>query len=148
MRDAKSLVYEGLAELAGGYSGLDRLGVLVDERLPKFRCRSSEASDRRWCRSAMSIEKSGTDIFELEYGGRFADHVESSILGHVLADGRGVRPHAGRHHGLGAPGMPVHQQLNNVHHVKTSPCQRCLALLGIARQLVEQGARAGGSSSR
>ena len=51
-------------------------------------------------------------------------------LGHVLPDGLGVRAQAGGHHHFRAAGVPVHQQLDDVLHVKTSPCQQRLALLG------------------
>ena len=70
MRTAKSRIYEGLRRVRTRESC--RLGVLVDER---FGSPVIKAARRDGVVLAMPIEKSGSAVFELEYGDRFADHV-------------------------------------------------------------------------
>jgi myo-inositol catabolism protein IolC len=70
MRTAKSLVYEGLCQVAPAGGG--RLGVLVDER---FGSAVAKAARRDGVVLAMPVERSGVGVFELEYGDRFAEHV-------------------------------------------------------------------------
>jgi myo-inositol catabolism protein IolC len=70
MRAAKSLIYAGLRQVSLPDRG--RLGVLVDER---YGAPVAEATRRDGVVLAMPIEKSGSPIFELEYGDRFAEHV-------------------------------------------------------------------------
>ncbi len=70
MRDAKSLIYEGLRHVSVEGSG--RLGVLVDE---DYGAPVTAAAREDGVVLAMPIEKSGSRVFELEYGDRFAEHV-------------------------------------------------------------------------
>jgi myo-inositol catabolism protein IolC len=73
LRDAKVVIYEGAREaLAEGISG-GRGGVLVDEHLGSQVARRAKQDGFVL---AMPIEKSGTELFELEYGEKFAAHVE------------------------------------------------------------------------
>jgi myo-inositol catabolism protein IolC len=74
MRDAKMVIYEGARQAVGGGLATGRAGVLVDERL------GADVAERAKTDGfvlAMPIETSGTKLFELEYGDRFADHVEA-----------------------------------------------------------------------
>ena len=73
MRDAKALVYEGLRHVAGSLPK-GRKGVLVDERLGTDVVTSAKSDG---VVLLMPIEKSGSAVFELEYGDRFAEHVEA-----------------------------------------------------------------------
>jgi myo-inositol catabolism protein IolC len=73
MREAKSLIYEGLREVAGT-NAFGRLGVLVDEDFGSAVTRAARDDD---VVLAMPIEKSGSRVFELEYGDRFAEHVDA-----------------------------------------------------------------------
>jgi myo-inositol catabolism protein IolC len=72
MRDAKRLVYEGLRHVAGPLPR-GREGVLVDEQLGTDVAASARSDGLVLL---MPIEKSGSAVFELEYGDRFAEHVE------------------------------------------------------------------------
>jgi myo-inositol catabolism protein IolC len=74
MRDAKLVIYDGLRlAVADGHSP-GRAGVLVDEDLGPEVAKQAKADGLIL---AMPIEKSGTKPFELEYGDRFAEHVEN-----------------------------------------------------------------------
>jgi myo-inositol catabolism protein IolC len=72
MRQAKTLVYEGLRHLAGGVRS-GREGVLVDEELGTDVLQSAKSDGLV---VLLPIEKSGLKEFELEYGDRFAEHIE------------------------------------------------------------------------
>jgi myo-inositol catabolism protein IolC len=72
MRQAKTLIYEGLRHFAGGVRS-GREGVLVDEDFGADVVRSAKSDGLV---VLMPIEKSGQEVFELEYGDRFAEHVE------------------------------------------------------------------------
>jgi myo-inositol catabolism protein IolC len=72
MRQAKSLVYEGLRHVAGRVTA-GREGVLVDEDLGAEVARTAKADGV----VLLPIEKSGARVFEVEYGDRFAEHVEA-----------------------------------------------------------------------
>ena len=72
MRQAKTLVYEGLRHFAGGVRA-GREGVLVDEQLGTEVVDSAKSDGLV---VLMPIEKSGLRVFELEYGDRFAEHIE------------------------------------------------------------------------
>jgi myo-inositol catabolism protein IolC len=72
MRDAKVMIYESLRLALAEPLATGRAGVLVDEHL------GAEVATRAKADGlflAMPIEKSGTKLFELEYGESFADHV-------------------------------------------------------------------------
>jgi len=73
MREAKTLVYEGLRHVAGSLP-FGREGVLVDEYLGADVIRSAKSDG---VVLLMPIEKSGSMEFELEYGDRFAEHIEA-----------------------------------------------------------------------
>ena len=68
MRQAKTLVYEGLRHFAGGVRS-GREGVLVDEELGTGVLHSAKSDGLV---VLLPIEKSGLKEFELEYGDRFA----------------------------------------------------------------------------
>ena len=62
-------------------------------------------------------------------------------LGRVLGDGAPVDPEAPGHLGLLPPGVPVHEDLDDVDHCETSPCHWCSSPRWTRTRLVEQGAR-------
>jgi myo-inositol catabolism protein IolC len=73
MCEAKALIYEGLRHVAGCLS-FGREGVLVDEQLGADVARTAKSDGLV---VLMPIERSGSRVFELEYGDRFVDHVEA-----------------------------------------------------------------------
>ena len=73
MRQAKALVYEGLRHVAKSASA-GRQGVLVDEDYGADVARTAKSDG---VVLLMPIEKSGSRVFELEFGDRFAEHVEA-----------------------------------------------------------------------
>ncbi len=73
MRQAKGLIYEGLRHFAGTVR-FGREGVLVDEDLG---AEVVPAAKSDGVVVLMPIEKSGQEVFELEFGDRFADHIEA-----------------------------------------------------------------------
>lgn len=74
MRDAKLVIYEGAREAVATGLPVGRAGVLVDEHLGSDVAKRAKADGLVL---AMPIEKSGTKLFELEYGEQFAEHVEA-----------------------------------------------------------------------
>jgi myo-inositol catabolism protein IolC len=74
MRDAKLVVYEGARQAIGSGLPTGRPGVLVDEELGAEVARRAKVDGFVL---AMPIEKSGTKLFELEYGDKYAEHVEA-----------------------------------------------------------------------
>jgi myo-inositol catabolism protein IolC len=70
MRTAKSVIYEGLRRVT--LEGPGRLGVLVDEELGTA---VATAARKDGVVLAMPVERSGSRIFELDYGDNFANHV-------------------------------------------------------------------------
>jgi myo-inositol catabolism protein IolC len=73
MRDAKRIIYDGAREAVVHGLALGRAGVLVDEQLGADVARRAKADGFVL---AMPIEKSGSELFELEYGDRYQEHVE------------------------------------------------------------------------
>jgi myo-inositol catabolism protein IolC len=73
LRDAKLVIYEGARRVLAQGIAQGRLGVLVDEHLGSEVARRAKQDGFVL---AMPIEKSGTQLFELEYGEKFAAHVE------------------------------------------------------------------------
>ena len=73
MRQAKALIYEGLRHVAGRVPS-GREGVLVDEDLGADVARTAKSDG---VVLLMPIEKSGSRVFELEFGDQFAEHVEA-----------------------------------------------------------------------
>jgi myo-inositol catabolism protein IolC len=74
MRDAKLAIYEALHLALAEDLPKGRAGVLVDEHLGPDVAKRARADGLVL---AMPIEKSGTKLFELEYGEHFAEHVEA-----------------------------------------------------------------------
>lgn len=74
MRDAKMIIYEGAFQAVADGLATGRPGVLVDEELGAEVARRAKADGFVL---AMPIEKSGTQLFELEYGDRYPEHVET-----------------------------------------------------------------------
>jgi myo-inositol catabolism protein IolC len=74
MRDAKMVIYEGARHAVAGGLACGRAGVLVDEQFGAEVARQAKADGFVL---AMPIEKSGTQLFELEYGDRYSQHVEA-----------------------------------------------------------------------
>jgi myo-inositol catabolism protein IolC len=73
MREAKLVIYDGARLAVADDLPLGRAGVLVDEHLGSEVAKRAKADGLVL---AMPIEKSGTQLFELEYGEHFAEHVE------------------------------------------------------------------------
>jgi myo-inositol catabolism protein IolC len=73
MREAKAVIYEGLRHVAGCLP-FGREGVLVDEQLGADVARTAKADGLVLL---MPIERSGSRVFELEYGDHFVEHVEA-----------------------------------------------------------------------
>jgi len=74
MRDTKMVIYEGACQAAADGLPTGRAGVLVDEELGGDVARRAKADGFVL---AMPIEKSGTELFELEYGDQYPEHIES-----------------------------------------------------------------------
>jgi myo-inositol catabolism protein IolC len=74
MRDAKAVIYDGALQAVGDGLPAGRAGVLVDERLGSDVAARAKADGLVL---AMPIERSGTSLFELEYGDSFSEHVEA-----------------------------------------------------------------------
>ena len=72
MRDAKMVIYEGLHRAVASGLEVGRAGVLVDEHLGSEVARRAKADGLVL---AMPIEKSGTNLFELEYGRDYPEHL-------------------------------------------------------------------------
>jgi myo-inositol catabolism protein IolC len=72
MRDAKLVIYEGLHRAAASGFEVGRAGVLVDEHLGSEVAKRAKADGLVL---AMPIEKSGTHLFELEYGKDYPEHL-------------------------------------------------------------------------
>lgn len=73
MRDAKRLIFDGVLRAARRMDDPDALGVLVDERYGADAARSTR---RAGITLAIAVEKSGQDVFDLEYGEAFGEHIE------------------------------------------------------------------------
>ena len=70
--DSKRLIYEGFRQaLAEGISS-ESAGILVDEEFGADILRDAHA---RGCATALSVERSGTEEFDFEYGADFASHI-------------------------------------------------------------------------
>jgi myo-inositol catabolism protein IolC len=72
MRDAKLVIYEGLHRAVASGLEVGRAGVLVDEHLGSEVARRAKDDGLVL---AMPIEKSGTNLFELEYGKDYPEHL-------------------------------------------------------------------------
>ncbi len=74
LRDAKIMIYEGLGQADPSNLAVGRAGVLVDEELGSEVAKRAKADGLVL---AMPIEKSGTTLFELEYGEHYPEHLGS-----------------------------------------------------------------------
>ncbi len=72
LQDAKMVIYDGVRHVADEGTSIGRIGVLVDEQLGSA---VAEAVKSDGLILAMPIERSGTHLFELQYGEQFAEHV-------------------------------------------------------------------------
>jgi myo-inositol catabolism protein IolC len=74
MRDSKMVIYEGARQAVADGLSIGRAGVLVDEHLGADVARRAKADGFV---VAMPIEKSGTELFQLEYGDQYPEHVSA-----------------------------------------------------------------------
>jgi len=72
--DSKRVIYDGFQEALGGGVPMSRAGILVDE---DFGAGILHDATRNGYVTALSVEKSGSDEFEFEYGDAFAKHIEA-----------------------------------------------------------------------
>lgn len=72
--DLKQLIYEGFTRALGDGAPAKGCGVLVDEQ---FGSAVAHAAAQAGVRLAMSVEKSGQEEFDFEYGDEFGDHIEA-----------------------------------------------------------------------
>ena len=72
--DSKQLIYEGFRQALTDGMPFDAAGILVDEQFGAAILRDAR---RRGCVTALSVERSGTDEFDFEYGADFASHIEA-----------------------------------------------------------------------
>jgi myo-inositol catabolism protein IolC len=70
--DSKQVVYDGFREALGSGVPVSRAGILVDE---EFGAGILRDATRNGYTTALSVEKSGSDEFEFEYGDAFAEHI-------------------------------------------------------------------------
>ncbi len=73
VRDSKQLIYEGFRQAFAAGVPNQSAGILVDEEFGSDILRDAR---RRGFVTAMSIEQSGSDEFEFEYGADFSRHIE------------------------------------------------------------------------
>lgn len=72
--DSKQLIYEGFRRALSEGVPFEAAGILVDEQFGAAILRDAR---QRGCVTALSVERSGTDEFEFEYGADFASHIEA-----------------------------------------------------------------------
>lgn len=72
--DSKRLIYEGFVLALARGVPIDHAGILVDE---EFGADVLRDAARRGAITAVSVEGSGSDEFEFEYGDAFAEHIEA-----------------------------------------------------------------------
>ena len=72
--DSKQLICEGLKRALTEGVPFEAAGILVDEQFGAAILRDAR---QRGCVTALSVERSGTDEFEFEYGADFASHIEA-----------------------------------------------------------------------
>jgi myo-inositol catabolism protein IolC len=73
IRDAKSLIFDGMVIAAEAGELSASMGVLVDE---EFGGTIPEMARKHGLKLAMPVEKSGQDMFDFEYGDDFGAHIE------------------------------------------------------------------------
>jgi myo-inositol catabolism protein IolC len=72
--NSKEIIYEGFRQALAGGLEKEHAGILVDE---EFGARILRDATKNGYLTALSIEKSGSDEFEFEYGEAFAQHIEA-----------------------------------------------------------------------
>ena len=72
--DSKQLIYEGFRQALTEGVPVEAAAILVDEEFGAAILRDARS---RGCVTALSVERSGTDEFEFEYGADFATHIEA-----------------------------------------------------------------------
>ena len=72
--DSKQLVYDGFSQALAEGMPFAAAGILVDEEFGAAILRDAR---QRGCVTALSVERSGTEEFEFEYGADFASHIEA-----------------------------------------------------------------------
>ena len=72
--DSKQLIYEGFRQALTEGVPFDAAGILVDEQFGAVILRDAR---QRGFVTAVSVERSGMDEFEFEYGADFASHIEA-----------------------------------------------------------------------
>ena len=73
IKDAKSLIFDGMIIAAEAGEDSSIMGVLVDEQ---FGGNVPEMAKKHGLKLAMPVEKSGQDMFDFEYGDDFGAHIE------------------------------------------------------------------------
>ena len=73
IKDAKSLIFDGMIIAAEAGEDSSIMGVLVDEQ---FGGDIPEMAKKHGLKLAMPVEKSGQDMFDFEYGDDFGAHIE------------------------------------------------------------------------
>ncbi len=73
IKDAKSLIFDGMVIAAEAGEESSIMGVLVDEQ---FGGSIPEMAKKHGLKLAMPVEKSGQDMFDFEYGDDFGAHIE------------------------------------------------------------------------
>ena len=73
IKDAKSLIFDGMIIAAEAGEDSSIMGVLVDEQ---FGGSIPEMAKKHGLKLAMPVEKSGQDMFDFEYGDDFGAHIE------------------------------------------------------------------------
>jgi myo-inositol catabolism protein IolC len=72
--NSKEIIYEGFKQALAGGVAKEHAGILVDE---EFGARILRDATKNGYVTALSIEKSGSDEFEFEYGEAFVQHIEA-----------------------------------------------------------------------
>ncbi len=72
--DSKQLIYEGFRRALSAGVPFEAAGILVDEQFGAAILRDAR---QLGCVTALSVERSGTEEFEFEYGADFASHIEA-----------------------------------------------------------------------
>jgi myo-inositol catabolism protein IolC len=74
VEDSKQLIYDGFLQALQGNIPKAAAGVLVDE---EFGAGILRDAHQRGYVTALSVERSGSDEFQFEYGDAYAEHIES-----------------------------------------------------------------------
>ncbi|MBC7656884.1 MAG: DUF2090 domain-containing protein, partial [Frankiaceae bacterium] len=74
VRDSKQLIYQGFRQALADGVPTESAGILVDEEFGSDILR--DAHERGFV-TALSVEQSGSDEFEFEYGAEFSRHIET-----------------------------------------------------------------------